>query len=134
MHLICALASRFASTISRKKAHKRDTAVFQLAAIYFVLTCVSHVSKFLLGGICLTLSSFYFEEDQDVFITRESIVCQITGLLGKQRRNVFTSPATDVRVHTEILRMFGKGHNVVITLENGCEVPLSTSCTMGSTT
>lgn len=80
--------------------------------------------------LTIAITSNYFAYDHVVTLTKGSIVVQTTSFFGYVRRCVYHAQVAEVSVQTEVLRYFGDGRSVVVSLDDGMEVPLTTMCTM----
>ena len=79
-------------------------------------------------------SYLFWEDTQDVAISKLSVTIHRTSLHARllglaTRRNVYSSDVNRVYVHSEKLRYFGIGRQVVVEFTDGIEVPLTDHCT-----
>jgi hypothetical protein len=86
------------------------------------------------AAVVLWASYLFWEDNQDIALSKRAIVVHRTSLHARvlgltTRRNVYSSDVNRVYVHSERLRYFGVGRQVIIELADGIEVPLTGHCT-----
>jgi len=112
--------------------------LWMIGAVYLLLHWPDRnlFARSLAGGFFGWIGYTFLEEHQECVITKSQIACkrwsQLESLFQKKiPEKIYSTPVSSVSVITERIRYAGQGHQVLLDLEDGFELPLTMSCTTG---
>eukprot|EP00040_Diaphanoeca_grandis_P006022 m.35577 g.35577 ORF g.35577 m.35577 type:complete len:203 (+) comp17163_c0_seq1:96-704(+) len=111
---------------------------WMIAAVYLLFSWPDHT----LAGRAITACFFawigytFLEEHQTCTIAKDRIVFKRWSILNRVFKSripekIYTCPVSSVSVIMEKIKYVGQGHQVLLDLEDGHEVPITMSCTTG---
>ena len=112
--------------------------VFELLALVILVGYIPFDAPLLLRimiACYLACQGPWAAEREDCWITHNSVSVEVASPVFRAmgmpvRREVYNAPVCSVSVSSEVLRYAATGHQVLLSMENGHELPLTTTCTL----